>query len=69
VTVFLRKQKQTIHLLIHDNGIGIKPEQINNKKSLGILGMKERALIFGGKLQIEGIEGQGTTVKVEIPVP
>jgi len=67
VNVFLRKQKDIIHLLIHDNGIGIKQEEISNNRSLGILGMKERALIFGGDLQIEGEAGQGTTVKVEIP--
>ena len=67
VTVFLRKQKDLIFLLVHDNGIGIKQVEINSKKSFGILGMQERALIFGGKLHIEGVEGQGTTVKVEIP--
>jgi signal transduction histidine kinase len=66
-TVVLRKQKEMIYLLVHDNGIGTKPEEITNKKSLGILGMQERALIFGGKLQIDSIAGQGTTVKVEIP--
>ncbi len=68
VTVLLREKKEVIYLLVHDNGIGIKQEEINNKKSFGILGMQERALIFGGKLNIEGVEGQGTTVKVEIPV-
>lgn len=68
VTVFLRKQKEMIYLLIHDNGIGITQEEINNKKSFGILGMRERALVFGGKLNIDGSEGKGTTVKVEIPV-
>lgn len=68
VTVFLRKKKETISLLVHDNGIGINKEDINNIKSFGILGMQERTLIFGGKLQIEGIEGHGTTIKLDIPI-
>ncbi|MFA4851380.1 MAG: PAS domain-containing sensor histidine kinase [Bacteroidales bacterium] len=68
VTVFLRKQKNLISLLIHDNGIGIKKEEVTSKNSLGILGMQERAMIFGGKLEIEGIEGKGTIIKVEIPL-
>jgi PAS domain S-box-containing protein len=68
VTVFLKKQNNLITFLIRDNGIGIKDEELKSKKSLGILGMQERATIFGGKLEIEGIEGKGTVVKVEIPV-
>ncbi len=68
ITVFLRKQKNLVSLLIHDNGVGIKKEEITNKNSLGIMGMQERAMIFGGKLEIEGIEGKGTIIKVEIPL-
>ena len=68
VTVFLKEQKNTISLLVRDNGIGIRDEEIKSKKSLGILGMQERAMIFGGKLEIEGIDGEGTTVRVEIPI-
>lgn len=68
ITVFLRKQKNLVSLLIHDNGVGIKKEEITNKNSLGILGMQERAMIFGGKLEIEGVEGKGTIIKVEIPL-
>ena len=52
MTVFLKEQKNTISLLVCDNGIGIRDEEIKSKKSLGILGMQERAMIFGGKLEI-----------------
>ena len=47
--------------------VKITQEEIDDKKSYGILGMKERALVFGGKLEIKSVEGQGTTIKVEIP--
>ena len=51
-----------------DNGKGITETEINNTESLGLLGMKERAHIFGGELSIEGIAEQGTSVKLKIPL-
>jgi signal transduction histidine kinase len=68
VNIYLRKKNGMINLLVHDNGIGIKQEEIINKKSFGILGMRERVLVFGGKLDVSGSPGKGTTIKVEIPV-
>ena len=38
------------------------------KKSLGILGMKERALLLGGRFEIRGEPGKGTCVTVRIPL-
>jgi signal transduction histidine kinase len=55
-------------LKIKDNGVGIAQEQTKDFKSLGIIGMKERALILGGEVTIEGIPGKGTEVRVEIPL-
>ena len=51
-----------------DNGTGIKQSQRDAPKSLGILGMKERALIWGGTVTINGVVGKGTNVKVEMPI-
>jgi glucose-6-phosphate-specific signal transduction histidine kinase len=57
-----------IYLEIMDNGKGISLEQIKDFKSLGIHGMEERAMVFGGQVYVEGIPGKGTIVKVEIPI-
>lgn len=57
-----------IVLEITDNGKGITQNQIVNPKSFGLLGMKERALLFGGKVIIKSTMKRGTTVLVEIPV-
>ncbi|MBU2623823.1 MAG: CHASE3 domain-containing protein [Proteobacteria bacterium] len=54
-------------LEIRDNGRGIKEEEILDPKALGLLGMKERALSFGGKFLIFGHPGGGTSVTVKIP--
>lgn len=67
VVVSLFNHQSNIYLEIHDNGKGITQEQIKDFKSLGIHGMNERAMVFGGEVLIEGFSGKGTTVKVEIP--
>jgi signal transduction histidine kinase len=35
---------------------------------LGILGMRERAHLIGGKIEIRGVRGQGTVVIVRVPI-
>jgi PAS domain S-box-containing protein len=65
--ISLLNHQSNIFLEIQDNGKGITLDQIKDFKSLGIHGMEERAMVFGGQVYIEGIAGKGTTVKVEIP--
>ncbi|MGA2467479.1 MAG: ATP-binding protein, partial [Thermodesulfobacteriota bacterium] len=55
-------------LRVKDNGRGITESEISNLKSLGLLGMRERALLFGGEVKISGIPGEGTTVTVILPL-
>ncbi|MDX1701218.1 MAG: PAS domain-containing sensor histidine kinase, partial [Melioribacteraceae bacterium] len=67
VYITLNHYHPKLILEVKDNGLGISAEQIKNSRSLGIIGMKERALAVGGEVNIEGIPTKGTTVKVEIP--
>jgi two-component system, NarL family, sensor histidine kinase UhpB len=55
-------------LKVSDNGRGITPAEVSNKKSLGLLGMRERARLIGGHVDIAGIEGCGTTLRVRVPL-
>jgi len=68
VVASLLNHQSNISLEIQDNGKGITQEQIKDFKSLGIHGMEERAIVFGGRVYIEGIAGKGTLVTVEIPI-
>lgn len=68
VTVTLNEASGNIILEVKDNGIGIRKEQVTDSKSLGLLGMQERALPFGGAVDIYGRPGKGTTVLVRIPL-
>jgi signal transduction histidine kinase len=39
-----------------------------SSQTLGLAGMRERAIMFGGEVQFESAEGRGTTVTARIPV-
>jgi signal transduction histidine kinase len=56
-----------VSLEVQDNGVGIATSEVNGRKSLGLLGMHERALLFGGEVNITGAAGQGTRVAVTLP--
>ena len=53
---------------IIDNGKGISDIEVLGSRSFGLMGMRERAHIFGGTVKIYGEEGKGTTVSAEIPI-
>jgi PAS domain S-box-containing protein len=53
---------------VHDNGKGFDPQEAKARKSLGLVGMQERALLLNGEIKIEGIRGSGTTMILRIPL-
>jgi signal transduction histidine kinase len=65
VTVRLAKEAGDLSFEVRDNGRGIREEQFAAGKSLGVLGMRERAILLGGEFSISG--ENGTTVSVRIP--
>jgi len=68
VTIDIHEDAGTIVLQVEDNGKGIGAHDITGSKSLGLLGIRERAFLFGGEVQISGSEGKGTTVMVRMPL-
>ncbi|HSB82010.1 MAG TPA: PAS domain S-box protein [Candidatus Methylomirabilis sp.] len=68
VTVRLQEQEGALVLTVADNGQGITDQGLASRTSLGLLGMRERARLLGGRVSIEGRPGEGTTVSVFIPL-
>jgi PAS domain S-box-containing protein len=63
----LSQKDDHILLRIKDDGIGFNKEQVGQKRTLGILGMKERTEMMGGHYEITSAEGKGTVVIVNVP--
>ena len=65
----LEREENQLILQIRDNGRGFDPEEAKARKSLGLVGMQERALLLNGELKVEGVQGSGTTMTLRIPLP
>jgi signal transduction histidine kinase len=60
--------RDTLCLTVEDNGRGIKDIEHESPTSLGLLGLRERVLAFGGTIELQGEPGKGTRVSVSIPM-
>jgi signal transduction histidine kinase len=67
VKVKLKRYRNKFKLEVSDNGIGISDVDVTAPQSLGLLGIRERALLFGGTVVIVGKNGKGTKVSIFIP--
>lgn len=61
-----KKDDRMISLTIEDNGRGFDPANLHNKKSLGILSMRERAGNIGADFQVSSAIGRGTRIAITI---
>ncbi|MCZ6899581.1 MAG: PAS domain-containing sensor histidine kinase [Bacteroidetes bacterium] len=68
VVVTLEINQNNIELNVKDNGIGIPKDDIEGADSLGLLGMRERAIMTGGDFKIARMKKGGTEVNISIPV-
>jgi signal transduction histidine kinase len=57
-----------LYLSVIDNGIGFEVENISSKKTLGLLGIKERTLLLQGTYEIQSTPGKGTMVTIAVPL-
>ena len=68
VDVWVGVESGVFTLRVRDNGRGISDEERSALRSLGILGMGERATLVGATFDIIGVPGQGTTITVRVPL-
>jgi signal transduction histidine kinase len=76
VFVIFKTVNNSIHVEVEDDGIGFDHEaathhgshDIQDRRGLGILGMKERALLINGDIEVCSLLGLGTRIKIHIPL-
>ncbi|HXA47396.1 MAG TPA: ATP-binding protein, partial [Burkholderiaceae bacterium] len=68
VSIHVAIDNETLVVSVKDNGHGIDPSRQLNRESWGITGMGERARYFGGEVIIDGDTGNGTCVKLRLPL-
>jgi len=68
VDIFLGYEEDRIVLRVKDDGQGLPPAKPGGRKTLGLIGIKERALMMDGTLEIGSESGKGVTVTVSVPM-
>jgi two-component system, NarL family, sensor kinase len=68
ISVSLLQSHDAIHLVITDDGVGFDPSQIQGKRGLGLVGMRERAESVRGRLRIDTGLNQGVQIRATFPL-
>lgn len=68
VDIAMNEENEVFVLTVCDNGRGITETEKLSRNSLGLLGMQERAHLIGGHIEIVGRQGQGSTLRVRVPL-
>lgn len=72
VSVLLERRRNEVVLIIEDDGVGFEPTKQMAARApgmgLGLIGIRERAAIVCGTVEIESAPDQGTTIYVRVPV-
>jgi len=67
VRLTIKEKNNTLEIEIKDNGKGIEESQIRASDNLGLIGIKERVLRWNGELDITGLDGKGTLMRINLP--
>jgi two-component system NarL family sensor kinase len=68
VRIVLRRRGAAVTLFVRDDGRGFEARSAQHADGHGLMGMRERARLLGGRLQIKSAPGQGTQVTVRVPL-
>ena len=72
MSVRLRRRDGTLRLVVCDDGVGFDPEATLRRgargEGIGLLGMRERAALLGGRVDIRSSPGRGTVVRLSVPM-
>jgi len=69
VRVHIERHVGVLEVEVDDNGIGFSPVDVRARKTFGLMGIRERVLMFGGESRIDSAPMAGTILRVRIPLP
>ena len=69
VNITIAEEEAEFVFEIRDNGRGITEDEITGSRSLGLIGMRERAHLVGGRIEIIGVGEKGTVLTLRVPIP
>jgi signal transduction histidine kinase len=67
VSIVIARSGGAVMAVIEDDGRGFAPDEVSDD-GLGLIGMRERLTLLGGRLKIESSTGAGTTIVAELPL-
>ncbi len=68
VWIEMRHRAAELVLVVQDDGVGFGPQALHKKGSYGLMGLRERASMFGGQLEVENPPDGGGRVTVRLPL-
>ena len=68
VNITIAEEDGEIVFEIRDNGRGITEDEKAGSRSLGLIGMRERAHLVGGRIEITGVGERGTVLTLRVPI-
>ena len=68
VQVGLQQQQDLLALLVEDDGCGFDVLELSESEGLGVAGMRERASLAGGILEVQSRPDDGTRVYFKVPI-
>ena len=67
VSIVLTRKAHYVSVIVEDDGVGFDPGR-ESGDGIGLLGMRERVGLFGGRVVVESRKGAGTTILAEVPL-
>jgi PAS domain S-box-containing protein len=68
VVINISPKEDAMIFRVSDNGQGFTPESLKKYGSFGVIGMRERALAFGGTIEINSEPGKGASLEITVPL-
>jgi two-component system, NarL family, sensor histidine kinase UhpB len=67
IVIDVKERRDRIVAVVEDDGVGFEPEGLAPHEQVGLLSMRERAALIGGRLQVDTARHQGTRVTIHVP--